>query len=127
MTFARWVFRIAGVYGLIVLFPQYFMEEQVGRDYPPAITHSEYFYGFLGVALAWQVAFLIIAQDPIRYRLLMIPGILEKASFGIAVTVLFVQRKVPAMLFAFGILDLVLASLFFVAFQKTRQRGEPLA
>ena len=37
------------------------MEARVGRDYPPAITHPEYFYGFLGVAAAWQVAFLVIA------------------------------------------------------------------
>src|SRR5262245_55352144 len=84
MLFARWVFRIAGIYGLAVLVPQYSLEEQVSRDYPPPITHPEYFYGFLGVAVSWQVAFLLIAQDPARYRPLMIPAALEKAAFGIA-------------------------------------------
>ena len=58
MKFSRWVFRIAGIYGLIVLVPQYFMEGRMGADYPPAITHPEYYYGFLGVGVAWQIAFL---------------------------------------------------------------------
>ena len=71
MRFARWVFRLAGIYGLIVLLPQYFLEERIGRDDPPPITHPEHFYAFLGVAVAWQVAFLVIAQDPIRYRPIM--------------------------------------------------------
>ncbi len=51
-TFAKRVFLVAGVYGLAVLFPQYFMEGQTGRDFPPPINHPEYFYGFIGVALA---------------------------------------------------------------------------
>ena len=60
MKFARWVFRIAGIYGLIVLVPQYFLEGKIAEQSPPAITHSEFFYGFLGVGIAWQIAFLII-------------------------------------------------------------------
>jgi len=39
MTFARRLFLIAGIYGLIVLLPLYFLEEKTGRDYPPPITH----------------------------------------------------------------------------------------
>ena len=68
MNFAKWVFLLAGIYGLLVVTPQFFLEQRVNRDYPPAITHPEYFYGFAGVALAWQVAFLIISRDPARYR-----------------------------------------------------------
>ena len=64
MTFARRVFLIAGIYGLIVLLPQYVLEEKNGRDFPPAITHPEYYYGFIGVGVAWQIAFLVIASDP---------------------------------------------------------------
>src|SRR6185503_235028 len=98
MTFARRVFLIAGIYGLIVLVPQYFLEAKTGRDFPPAITHPEFFYGFIGVAAAWQVAFLIIARDPVRYRLMMIPAMLEKLSFGIAAIVLFLQERVPGLI-----------------------------
>ena len=39
--FASRVFRIAAIYGLIVLLPQYFMEGRIGRDTPPPITHPE--------------------------------------------------------------------------------------
>jgi hypothetical protein len=116
MRFARWVFRIAAIYGLAVLVPQYLMEERLGRDYPPVITHPEYFYGFLGVAISWQLAFLLIAQDPARYRLLIIPAILEKATFGIAVLVLFTQGRTSNTLLAFGLIDLVWGLLFFVAY-----------
>jgi hypothetical protein len=82
MTFATRVFLIAGIYGLLVLLPQYFLEGKHGRDFPPPITHPEYYYGFVGVALAWQIAFFIISRDPVRYRPIMIAAIAEKASFA---------------------------------------------
>ena len=55
-TFARVVFLIAGIYGFAVLVPQYFMEDLIARNYPPPLTHPEQFYGFLGLAMAWQCA-----------------------------------------------------------------------
>ena len=76
--FARRVFTVAGIYGLVVLVPFYFLERWLGENRPPAITHAEFYYGFAGVAVAWQVAFLIIGRDPVRYRLLMLPAILAK-------------------------------------------------
>lgn len=119
MLFARRVFLIAGIYGLVVLVPQYFLEGRIGRDTPPPITHPEFFYGFIGVAAAWQVAFLIIARDPVRYRLMMIPSMLEKVSFGAAAIILFWQgRLAPAML-AGGLIDLVWAVLFILAWRAT--------
>ena len=118
--FARRVFMVAGIYGLIVLLPQYFMEAQIGRDYPPPITHPEHFYGFVGVALAWQVVFLIIANDVRRYRLLMLPAILEKLAFFVPTTILFVAGRVaPAVLAVSGV-DALLGTLFLVAFLRTR-------
>lgn len=124
MRFARWVFRLAGIYGLIVLLPQYFLEERIGRDDPPPITHPEHFYAFLGVAVAWQVAFLVIARDPIRYRPTMIPAILEKAGFAIAAPVLFAQHRVSGVVLGFGMMDLVLGILFLAAFRQTPPRAE---
>jgi hypothetical protein len=118
MTFGRWVFGGAGVYGLLVLLPMYFLEERIGTDDPPAITHPEHFYGFVGVAVAWQVAFLVIARDPVRFRPLMIPAVLEKASFGIAVALLFAAGRVSRTTLVFGILDLILGTLFVAAFLK---------
>ena len=120
MTFARRVFLIAGIYGLVVLAPQYFLERRIGVDQPPPITHPEYFYGFVGVALAWQLAFLIIAHDPVRYRAIMLPGIVEKVSFGAAAIALYAQGRLAPMMLAAGLGDLVFAVLFGVAIWATR-------
>lgn len=119
MRFPKVVFLVAGIYGLIALLPMYFLEEQTGRDYPPPITHAEYYYGFVGVAVAWQLAFLVISRDPVRYRPLMIPAIVEKASFGIAVAVLYLQERVPTFIVGAAMVDSVLGALFVLAFLKT--------
>jgi hypothetical protein len=123
MGFAKWVFRIAGIYGLVVLAPQYFMEAKTGRDFPPEITHPEYFYGFIGVALAWQVAFLVLSTDPVRYRPMMIPSVLEKVSFGVAGIALYATGRLATQMFAASLLDLLLAVLFVAAYVKTPARG----
>ncbi len=119
MKFARVVYLVAGIYGLIAVTPGFFMEGMTGRDHPPAVTHPEYYYGFFGVALAWQVAFLIIARDPLRYRPLMIACFIEKALFPIAVGVLYALGRVPPHLLALGGADVVLLVLFVTAWVKT--------
>jgi hypothetical protein len=62
MRFAKIVFTVAGVYGLLVLVPQYFLEGRYGRDFPPPVSHPEQYYGFIGLAVAWQVLFLILRR-----------------------------------------------------------------
>lgn len=118
MKFARWVLIIAGVYGMIVIAPLYFSEAQINIDFPPAITHPEYFYGFLGVAISWQVLFFILAINPLRYKLTIIPAIIEKFSYGIAVIVLFSQHRIHTMILSSGIVDLIFGILFIVAVFK---------
>ncbi len=119
IIFARRVFLIAGIYGLLVLLPQYFLESRTSRDYPPAITHPEYYYGFLGVAVAWQVVFLLVSRDPARYRAMMIPAVLEKAGFGLVAVALFHLGSLSAEMFGAGVLDLTLGALFVVAYLRT--------
>jgi hypothetical protein len=123
MRFAKRVFTVAAIYGLLILTPQYFFEERIGRDFPPAITHPEHFYGFVGVALAWQVMFLVIARDPVRFRLAMLPAILEKATFGVAAVVLYVQGRIPLPTLGAGLIDLVLGTLFVLAYRWTPDRS----
>jgi hypothetical protein len=119
MSFSRWVFRIAGIYGLLAIAPMFFLEDRIGRDMPPPINHPEYFYGFAGVTLAWQIAFLVISLDPLRYRLLMIPAIVEKFSFVIAAVALLLQDRMPLPIFGGAMLDLVLGVLFVASFVAT--------
>src|SRR5690242_12179175 len=102
VAFARRIFLIAGIYGLVVLLPQYFMEEAVSRRFPPPITHPEDFYGFIGIAIAWQFAFLTIARDVQRFRLFMLPAVLEKLSFGLAALALYAQGRIPALVAGAG-------------------------
>ena len=118
MPFARCVLWVAGIYGLLVVVPMFFMEAQLGHDYPPAITHPEYFYGFLCVTLAWQVLFLFMARDPVRYRPLLIPSVLEKIGFPITALVLLAQQRVPLLTVAFSMVDLVFGVLFVISYRK---------
>jgi hypothetical protein len=120
MKFAKIVFLIAGIHGLLILSPLYFLENKIGRDTPPAITHSEYFYGFTGVALAWQVLFLVLSTDPVRYRAMILPSILEKVTWGIALIVLFSQGRLPRSAFAIGSVDWIFAFLFLAAYFTTK-------
>jgi hypothetical protein len=117
MRFAKWVFWVAGIYGIAVVLPLYLLENRMSRDFRPPITHPEFYYGFVGVALAWQVAFIVIALDPMRFRPMMIPAVIEKFSYAIACGVLFAQgRLAPAMTVAASV-DLTLGLLFVVAFR----------
>lgn len=124
IAFSTWVFRLAGIYGLIVMLPQYFMETQVGIDTPPAITHPEFFYGFIGVVIAFQLVFLIISRDPVRFRLLMLPSIVEKWSFGIALVVLAIQGRVGGPLLIFGGIDAMLGLLFLISYLRLRSTSD---
>ncbi len=105
----RVLFRIAAAYGLIALLPMYFQA-------PPDLTHPEFYFGFIGVATAWQFAFLLIATDPVKYRLLILPGIVEKLGFGIPALWLYSQGRTPGLMALGGGVDLVMAALFVWAF-----------
>jgi len=119
MKFAKRVFLISGIYGLIVVLPLYFLEEKTEREYPPAITHPEYYYGFVGVTAAWQILYLMISTDPVRFRPLMIPPMLAKSSFVVAVTILFFQGRGSSTLVGASMIDVLLVVLFFVSYLRT--------
>jgi hypothetical protein len=122
VKFAKVVFRIASIWGLLTLIPLYFMFNLIGEKDPPPITPPGFFYGFVGVALAWQFAFFIIATDPARYRALMIPSIFEKFSYAIAVVILVAQSRMHSSDLLFGGVDLLLGTLFVIAYVKTPHR-----
>jgi hypothetical protein len=120
MKFARIVFWIAGIWGLLVITPLYFLLDVIGQKDPPAITHPGFFYGFVGCALAWQVAFCFIARDPARYRPLMIPSVLEKATYAVAIVTLVLQGRTNLRDLLFAATDTLLGLLFVIAYSKTR-------
>jgi hypothetical protein len=122
MKFAKILFWIAGVWGVLVLTPLYFMFDLIGRQDPPPITHPGFYYGFAGAGLAWQIVFFVIATDPARYRTLMIPSVLEKLSYVAPVVVLVLQGRMHSSDLVFVGSDLLLAVLFTIAYFKTQPR-----
>jgi hypothetical protein len=119
MKFAKNVFLIAAIYGLIALVPMYFLEPTIATQSPPAITHPEFFYGFVGVGVAWQFLFLLIARDPLRLRPAMLPSVLEKLTFGASTIALYASHRVAIEVLVLSCIDLTLAVLFVVSFVKT--------
>ena len=120
MRFAKSVFWIAGLWGIVVLVPLYFLVDISGKSWPPPLNYPHFFYGFISVALAWQIAFLIIGSNPARYRLLMIPAILEKLGHVATVSTLYARGAIGVDDAMTASPDLLLGILFVIAFIKTR-------
>ena len=120
MRFAKMVFMGAGVWGIAVLTPLYFLVDLNGRGYAAPVDYPQFFYGFLSVAMAWQFAFLVIGSSPARFRPLMIPGILEKLGHVAGVALLYGQRRLTSADAAAAGPDLLLAILFIISFVATR-------
>jgi hypothetical protein len=121
MRFAKVVFWIAGIWGVLILTPLYFMFDLIGRQDPPPITHPAFYYGFVGTALAWQIAFFIIATNPVRFRPLILAAVVEKFSYGAALTGLYLQGRLHPSDLTFGAVDLLLGFLFVAAFLRTKR------
>ena len=119
MKFAKIVFWIAGIWGVLVLTPLYFMFDVIGRQDPPAITHPGFYYGFISVGLAWQFAFLVIARDPVRSRLMMIPSMIEKFGYGASLLVLYLQQRLHPSDLVVGGIDVLFGVFFLLAFFRT--------
>ena len=121
MKFARIVFWIATVWGVLVLAPLYFMFDLIGRQDPPPITHPAFYYGFVSVGLAFQLVFLVIARDPVRFRSMMLPSMIEKFGGGSAFVALYLRHRLTSGDLALGCVDLLFGALFLAAFFKTKQ------
>jgi hypothetical protein len=119
MKFARTVFITAGVWGFLVLTPLFFLFDTIARLRASPITHPEFYYGFLAVAMVWQCAFIVVGSDPVRLRVMMIPSALEKFTYVLTMTVLFVQGRIASADTVVIAPDLLIGILFVVAFVKT--------
>jgi len=120
MKFARIVYGVAATYGILVLIPLYFLIDKLGHDSPPAVTHPEFYYGFIGVALLWQLVFILIATDPARYRPIMAVTILEKMVYTIPVLILYSSGKATMSTLIPALVDPIFGVLFVTAYLKTR-------
>ena len=120
MRFAKIVFIAAGIWGLAVLPPFYWLVDITGRHYDVPTQYPQFFYGFMSITLAWQLAFLVIGSNPARFRPLMVPSMLEKFGYVGTLAVLYAQRRVSSTDAQAIVPDLILGVLFVAAFVKTR-------
>ena len=79
----------------------------------------------LELPLSWQVMFLVIGSNPIRYRTAMLPAMLEKASFAVAIPILYALGRVPAAWVAYASMDAAWFVLFGFAYLRTPLDGSP--
>jgi hypothetical protein len=108
MRFARWLFWIAGAFGLAAIYPLY------------RVPGSPTYYGLLATLIAWQAAFFVIGSNPNRYRWMMIPAMLEKALWMVTLLVLYTKGQTTgSVLAANAATHGLLGVLFVVAFIKT--------
>ncbi len=121
MKLAKWVFLIAGILGLLSAIPLAFAEKVM------AVKQPEFYYGFVFLNICWQILYLFIFLDPVRYRPMMIPAFLAKSSGTVALTWLYLLGRVPSHWIAIGTVDGVFAVMFLVAFWATRNDSKERA
>jgi hypothetical protein len=106
---------IAGLYGIVVVAPMLFFERQIA----PGITHPVFFYAWVSVDLVWQILFLVLSTDPIRYRPMMLVSVLEKATAVIAIPWLYVLGRIGSLWLGVASVDLFFGGLFIAAYRGT--------
>jgi hypothetical protein len=118
MKLAKWIFLTAGILGLLSTIPLAFAEKAMGVKQP------EFYYGFIFLDICWQVLYLLLSSNPVRYRPMMIPAFLAKGSGTVALTWLYLLGRVSSQWIAIGTVDGVFAVLFLVAFWATRSESK---
>jgi hypothetical protein len=109
--FTRVVFALAGILGLGSLVPLY----QLQGPYQ--------YHALLGGIAAWQILFLMIAWRPTDLRLAMIPAVLEKALWVVALVVFHSRGTLNDVELAGGAIPHgLLGVLFAVAYFRTTTR-----
>lgn len=120
---AKYIFGAAGIYGTALLLPRLntWGERYSDKDWAPVPKEAPvYYYGFVSGALTWQLAFLLMARDPIKYRDLMPIAMLEKFVFvGSCAMLAWQGRLQPTMKIA-AVVDGTLGALFVAAYALTK-------
>ena len=120
MRLARIIFIGAGIWGIAVLTPLYWLVDISGRHYLPPNDYPQFFYGFIAVAIAWQIAFLVIGSNPARFRMLMIPAMIEKFAYISTLILMYGRAQISSIDVQPAIPDGLIGLLFIVAFWATR-------
>src|SRR5512143_1523676 len=96
MRLARWIFLLAGTFGLLSTIPLAFAEKVM------EVKQPEFYYGFVFLNICWQLLYLFLSSNPVRYRPMMVPAFLAKGSGTIALTWLYLLGRVSTQWVAIG-------------------------
>lgn len=117
-SLVRKVFLAACAWGALTLLPLPFLRGAIEQAGP--LSHPEYFYGFIGVCVVFQILFYLVAQRPLYYRALIPCCALEKAAFaGPAAVLVALGQAAPSLLF-FAAGDTLFLVLFLCAYRWLR-------
>jgi hypothetical protein len=94
MAFAKWVFTLGGIWGVLIVGSLFFLEGYIARTTGP-ISHPDTFYGFAVSTFAMQLGYLLIGRDPQRYRPFMLLGAAGKLAYAGFCWALFAQGRIP--------------------------------
>jgi hypothetical protein len=119
MRFAKRVYLVAGVAGFFLVAPAYFTEGLMATLNPPVVEHPEFYYGFVGVVLVWQLVYLLIGADPVRYRPVMLLATLAKASFVGTLLTLLAMGRIRLQWLGFAAFDGTFVVLFVMGYART--------
>ena len=116
LAIARWLFLIAGLYGLLAVAPLYL------RPAPADGVAAQFRYAFAGAAGATQLMYLLIASDVARFRPMIPVGIVSKLSFAVPCCLLVADGRLGQAMLPFAAIDLLLAAAFATAWAATGPR-----
>jgi hypothetical protein len=111
------IFKGAGVYGIIVMLLLLVAPAKVLGE--PTVVHPEYYFGFVMVGMVWQIAFLVVGSDPIRYRPMMIVCMCEKFFYITLLAFLILTDRAPTRMIPAVVLDGLLGCAFVYAYRVT--------
>lgn len=119
MRFARWVYLLAGIVGVLVVAPMY-AKDRFLEGKP--LAHPEFYYGFVAVTLAWQLQYALIGTDPLRYRPAMPVAMLAKGGFALSMALLYANDLVGVRWLGAAAFDGFWVLLFLVGYVLTPRR-----
>jgi len=120
MTFAKWVFTIGGIWGVLIIGPLFFVEGMMADAAGKPFNHPDTYYGFVASTFAWQLGYLVIGRNPAPYRPFMLLGALGKVIYFASTWILFARGRIVITVPMVASPDILLATLFVVAWFKTR-------
>ena len=115
MKFAKWVLIVGGIFGLLAIIPLYFIENQIA----PGLNYPEFYYGFIGINILWQILYIYISTNLSRFRPIILFAFFVKILGVISISWLILTERTETWWYGIIISDLILAIMFVTAYRIT--------